>query len=315
MGKKFVIGVFVYLMALLVICPTADAQSQFQRQLNGPSFTCPTPRDPLAQLICDTPALSRFDLYFVETYQALRQQIAEPILQQALRQESLDFGRSVRFTCGIAMSQSPGSRTLMPPSAPPGADSCVLQAYERQRAIWQSRLFGAAAEEAARPLERQIMLQYALQRINLLSTTDTLHGVFGPLTRAAITAWQLSVGRQGTGLLGNIDARDLLQAASDYVDRKADQQKEDQQKSVSLEEQREAAVRRETRRQNLIAKYGDHADDIISGNAQIGMTLEEVHEARGEPARKSSLPPNYEVWVYDRYRVSFTDGKVTHVGQ
>jgi hypothetical protein len=293
----------------MVAPPPNAAQSQFQRQLTGPSFTCPAPRDPLAQLICDTPALSRFDLLFVQTYQALRQQLADPALQQSLRQESLDFGRAVRSSCGIALAQSANSKQPMPPPAPPGAGSCVFQAYQQQRAIWQSRLIGAAAEEAARPLEQQVMLQSALERLKFLSTTDTFDGVFGSLTRAAIIAWQSSNGRETTGLLGNTDARELTQAAANYVETK-----EDQPKAQSVDEQREATVKREARRQELVAKYGDHADAIIAGNAQIGMTQEEVLEAKGAPTRKSALPPNSEVWVYDNYRVAFTDGKVTHAG-
>src|SRR5258708_1469645 len=176
MGKKWGSGVVVSLIASLPACPPAGAQNQFQRQLTGPSFTCPVPRDPLAQLICETPALSRFDLLFVQTYQALRQQVAEQGLQQSVRQESLDFGRAVRVNCGIALAQSANSKQPMPPSAPPGAGDCVLQAYEQQRAIWRSRLIGVAAEEAARPLNQQIMLQTALQHIRYLSTTDTFDG-------------------------------------------------------------------------------------------------------------------------------------------
>jgi hypothetical protein len=33
----------------------------------GPSFTCPTPRDPLGELICGSPMLARRDLQFVQT--------------------------------------------------------------------------------------------------------------------------------------------------------------------------------------------------------------------------------------------------------
>ena len=86
------------------------------------------------------------------------------------------------------------------------------------------------------------------------------------------------------------------------------------QRAISLEDQRASAVQRQTRRQDLVAKYGDRAEAIIAGNAQIGMTQEEVLEAKGAPTRKSPIPPDYEVWVYDNYRVAFTDGKVTHAG-
>jgi peptidoglycan hydrolase-like protein with peptidoglycan-binding domain len=316
-GKKRELGVIVCLTVLLLLCTSAYAQVQFQRQVPGPSFPCPTPRDPLAQLICDTPELSRFDLVFVQTYQALRQQLADPLLQQSLRKETLDFGRAVRFSCGIALAQSENSNLPPPPPAPSGASFCVLQAYQRQRTMWASRLTGAAAEEAARSIERQVMLQNALTRLKYLSATESFDGVFGTLTRSAITSWQLATGREATGLLGNTDAQGLMQAASDYV-----ATNNDPQPLPSLEDQKAAAVQREikrqdlvVRRQNLAAKYGDVADAIIAGIAQIGMTPEMVIEARGTPIKKITLPPNYEIWVYNQYRVAFTDGKVTHVGQ
>src|SRR4051812_14094697 len=86
----------VGLVAACLLTPPAAAQLSSQSQTTGPSFPCPAPRDPLAQLICDTPALSRLDLAFVQTYQALRQQAADPIAQQAVRQEAVDLGVSVR---------------------------------------------------------------------------------------------------------------------------------------------------------------------------------------------------------------------------
>src|SRR5271166_5718155 len=115
-------------VAAELLGPIAHAQNQFQPQVTGPSFPCPAPRDPLAQLICDTPALARIDLAFVQTYQALRQQLSEPVPQQALRQESVDFGLAVRSTCGIALAQSANSKAPLPPPAPPGAGSCVMPA-------------------------------------------------------------------------------------------------------------------------------------------------------------------------------------------
>ena len=76
------------------------------------------------------------------------------------------------------------------------------------------RLTGIAAEEAAMSIEARAQLQSALQQMDLLTTTDPLTGVFGPLTRAAISQWQASTGRPVTGLLGDTDARDLPRAAS-----------------------------------------------------------------------------------------------------
>jgi hypothetical protein len=295
------------ILATVCLDPNAHAQSSPPSQITGPSFPCPSPRDPLAQLICENPPLSRLDLAFVQTYQSLRQQLVEPAQQLALRQESVDFGLAVRSTCGIALAQSANSKAPLPPAAPPWATGCVIQAYERQRAIWQSNLTGAAAEEAARPIEQQIALQGALQTLKFLAPNDPLDGVFGGATRAAIIAWQNSAGRETSGLLGNSDARILLQASSDAVIA-------DQQNKRRLEEQKKAAERRDARLQELRTRYGAHAEAIIDGEVQLGMTKQEVLEARGNPTRQDSLPPNYELWVYSPGRIAFTDQKVTHVG-
>src|SRR5689334_18168399 len=96
----------------------------------GPSFPCPTPQDPLAQLICASPDLSRTDLAFVQVYQAYRQSLT-PEGQKALRADSVEFGASVRRECGIAKPQAiPNAPT--PPPAPVEAAACVAKAYERQ---------------------------------------------------------------------------------------------------------------------------------------------------------------------------------------
>jgi hypothetical protein len=292
-------------LVLAVVDAASRAQTNVQAHIPGPSFSCPKPRDALAQLVCDTPALARFDLWFAETYQALRQQLDTPQQQTALRQEAVDFDRGVREACGVPPPQ-PASGPP-PPLVPPWASGCVLQAYQRQQTLWSMRLTGIAAEEAAMPIEARAQLQSALQQMDLLTTTDPLTGVFGPLTRAAISQWQASSGRPVTGLLGNTDARDLPRAASDLLIAK----------QIQIQQQMERRLAEQTaeRRRTLIAKYGDHADAILAGIAQIGMLPEEVIAAKGDPRDKLTIPPGYEIWVYDNTRVSFTDGKVTHVGQ
>jgi hypothetical protein len=122
----------LFLLAVHPSPTVADVASG--NQVTGPSFPCPAQRDPLAQLICETPALWRADLAYVQTYQALRQQL-EPGGQQVLRQESLDFGLSVRSSCGIALAQSANAKGPTPPLAPSGAAACVSQAYERQKVV------------------------------------------------------------------------------------------------------------------------------------------------------------------------------------
>jgi hypothetical protein len=302
-------GIAIGLMGGSLLAVPVTAQPSPQAQITGPSFPCPAPRDPLAQLICATPALSRFDLLFVQTYQALRQQAADPAAQQAVRQEAVDLGLAVRSSCGIAVAQSANSKAPPPPTAPPGASGCVFQAYERQRAIWQSRLSGAAAEEATRSMDQQIKLQSALQQLGFLALADPVDGVFGTATRAAITAWQTSTGRQVTGLLGNSDAQALVQPSPETATPKSDQP------IVALMERpSDVDTVRQARLDELKTRFGQHAEAIIAGDVQMGMTTAEVLEAKGAPLREESFPPNYALWVYDSVRIAFTDGKVTHVG-
>jgi hypothetical protein len=195
-----------YIVAEQIAVSTAPARQ------SGPSFACPSPRDPLAQLICSDPKLSRLDLEFVQVYQALRQQVGEAG-QQQVRREAVEFGLFVRRSCGIALAQSADSKAPPLPAAPPTAASCVLQAYSQRKSLWQARLNGPAAEEASRPFEQQVALQAALQRLKFLPETATTDGLFGPATRAAISAWQNASGRTPNGLLADADAAALEESA------------------------------------------------------------------------------------------------------
>ncbi len=185
--------------------------SQTVPQVAGPSFPCPAPRDPLAQLICSAPDLARLELTFVQSYQALRQQ-AGPAGQQAVRQEAVAFGLATRAACGIGPSLPVGATS---PQPAPEAVPCVAQTYRRQKAAWDARLTGAAAEEAARMPEQQAALQLQLHRLRYIPDTDAIDGVFGSDTRAAIAAWQQASGREASGLLGNADAQALMRSTDD----------------------------------------------------------------------------------------------------
>jgi len=176
----------------------------------APSFPCPTPRDPLGQLICESPSLSRSDLAFVQTYQALRQQ-SSPDQQVALRNDAARFGRAVRTACGIG--QPVGPNEPVPENPPPKAAACVAREYAQQRAAWAARLQGAAAEEAKRSLTQQIALQKDLQIIGLLPNNEPANGVYGNATRAAIMAFQQTMGLSATGLMGDEMAGALMHEA------------------------------------------------------------------------------------------------------
>ena len=188
--------------------PTQSAPSA-NPPVVGPSFPCPQPHDPLAQLFCTVPDLARLDLVFVQTYQALRQQLT-PAGQTALRREAVEFGLAVRADCGIAGAETDSPSAPFPPAAPPEAVPCVAHEYIAQRAKWAARLTGAAAEEANRSLEQQAILQSKLQHLGFLPPTEKVDAVFGTDTRAAIEAWQAARGLPVTGLLSDHDATLLL---------------------------------------------------------------------------------------------------------
>jgi hypothetical protein len=168
----------------------------------GPSFDCSAVSTPLASLICASPELSRIDLEFVQAYYALRQQVGQPSWQ-ALKLEAIAFQERTMQRCGI------------PPSGPaPANDStmitCVRLAYEWQRDNWRSRLTGAAAEEASRPIDEHLALQRDLQALGFLPANEKVDAVYGDATRAAIAAWQTARGLPVTGFLSHPDAARLL---------------------------------------------------------------------------------------------------------
>jgi uncharacterized protein len=166
----------------------------------GPSFKCAPGQDPLAQIICSDSGLSQVDLLFVQSYQALRNQLDQGG-QEALRLEASDFHNSVLQDCGIP-------RTGLVPQPDRSLD-CVKPRYLSQRALWLSRLTGPAVEEANRPIGEHLALQQKLQDLGFLLTTAEVDGVYGPATRAAISAWQIAQASPATGFLSNADADSL----------------------------------------------------------------------------------------------------------
>src|SRR5215472_14988186 len=109
------------------ISGTAHAQT-------GASFKCPSPRDPLGQLICSSPDLSQADLWYVQAYQALRAQL-DPDGQKKLREEADTFNQTVRSECGIGAVNS--GKTASPTAIP-----CVRQHLLSQRDVLAGRLTG-----------------------------------------------------------------------------------------------------------------------------------------------------------------------------
>jgi peptidoglycan hydrolase-like protein with peptidoglycan-binding domain len=171
----------------------------------GPSFDCHAAQQPLAQLLCSDPGLSRTDLRFTQAYFALLKQVGEAGKRE-LKQEDLQFLEAVQRQCGI-----PASGQAAPQSE--ASRNCVKSAYEAQRAVWVLRLTPPFAEEANRPIERHVALQSLLQQLGFLPADAAIDGVYGAGTRDAISKWQSAHGRNIIGVLPDSDAQALEQQA------------------------------------------------------------------------------------------------------
>jgi uncharacterized protein YecT (DUF1311 family) len=167
----------------------------------GPSFDCHSAQQPLAQMLCSDPDLSRTDLRFAQAYFALLKQVGDAGKAQ-LKQEDLQFLDAVQRQCGV-----PSTGQALPKSE--ASRNCVKNAYEAQRTLWVLRLTPPFSEEANRPIERHIALQRSLQQLGFLPADAAMDGVYGAGTRDAISKWQSAQGRSVTGVLGDADAKPL----------------------------------------------------------------------------------------------------------
>ncbi|MGH7079249.1 MAG: peptidoglycan-binding protein [Acetobacteraceae bacterium] len=172
----------------------------------GPSFDCKKAAEPLAQVICASPALSKLDLEFAQAYFALRQQVG-PDGQSAAVQEAIDFTAGVVQTCQLPNSGPP-------PPASPSLVACIEGEYQRRRDAWITLLSEPAKEEATRPVEQHIALQQDLQTLGFLPASARIDGVYGAETRTAIVAWQQAQGESPTGFLDDADAAILARSAT-----------------------------------------------------------------------------------------------------
>lgn len=172
----------------------------------GPSYPCvSTEKDTLAILICSDQILSRAELELVQTYYAMRQKAGVSGLG-ALKSELLSFLATTRQDCNIpAASVKDGVAHIAPT-----ATQCVSSAFMEKRTAWMQSLSGEAAEEAARPAEQNIALQRRLQALGFLPMSAEIDGIFGTLTREALTTWQRVTGRAETGFFGDNDAAALV---------------------------------------------------------------------------------------------------------
>jgi len=180
-------------IAATVFLSVAHAQAPQKRI--GPSFDCSAPAvggQPLAQIICSSDEVARAELAYVMAYQALRQN-ADSNGQRILKAEADATARDMNYRC--ILRKSSGSNL-------PALDeeiSCLKRLFDLERASFLERLQGDALEEARLTPEQAIAIQQGLKEKGLLANDALVDGVFGPITRAAITNWQRSAGLRETG--------------------------------------------------------------------------------------------------------------------
>lgn len=161
----------------------------------GPSFDCGTKAvstQPLAQMICVSPELSLWELGYVIAYQAVRES-ASPVGKKAMVDEANALVVEMNADCGLPAA----GRIQQPPT--PAEVACIRGKFSAARASLIGRATGLAKDEAILVPSETIAIQTALQSQNHLPATATLDGVFGPMTRTAITSWQRESGERETG--------------------------------------------------------------------------------------------------------------------
>jgi S1-C subfamily serine protease len=178
--------------------PTAQDQPRYGARRPdqvGPSFDCgakPVATQPLAQMICKSRELAYTELSYVIAYQALRE-ASTPAERKGMVDEANGLVNGIIDQCSIAKSG-------VLPGAPTDANvQCVKAHFTRQRVELISRAAGPARDEAILDPPETIAIQRALQGKSYLPASAEIDGVFGPVTRQAIAAWQKDNRLQETG--------------------------------------------------------------------------------------------------------------------
>jgi len=175
----------------------------------GRSYNCMAPavqKQPLAQLICAGPAVSKAELSYVIAYSALRQTSSDSE-RTTMHAEADAFTRRMTDECGIQPTGYLGGRV---PTAT--ETSCLLDQFSAERGRLFMRLYGEAREEAQLTPEQTMTIQMLLKNKGFLAANEAVDGVFGPTTRSAIGDWQRSVGQRATGF-GSAAMLDQLQSS------------------------------------------------------------------------------------------------------
>jgi S1-C subfamily serine protease len=161
----------------------------------GPSFDCGTKAvvtQPLAQMICANKELAYWELSYVIAYQALKE-TATANERKNMVSEANDLVIRLNEQCSIpktgAIQRGPADQEI----------NCIKSLFQEERRRLLERATGAVREEAQLGPNDTIAIQKALQEQSYLSSGDVIDGVFGPVTRTALSSWQRDHGFRDTG--------------------------------------------------------------------------------------------------------------------
>lgn len=170
--------------------------------IDGPSFNCSQGvRNSLAAILCTNPEAAQADWDLSTAYWA----------SFADTQDEKRFSESVYQRCALPRIETEQQRTV-PMSTPQAVTEhhvrCVITAFNNRAAVLRGRLKGDALTESTLTPNRHFDIQVALARKGFLQQRvrgyiATPDGLFGPNTRAALKAFQRSIGADETGFLSS----------------------------------------------------------------------------------------------------------------
>jgi len=178
-----------------VSSPSSSVASPGSPIAMGPSFDCGTKavsEQPLAQMICASRELAYRELSYVIAYQALKE-ASSPDQRKTMVAEANALVVAMNDRCNLpttgALRRSPTEQEV----------GCIGALFQQDRAALVERTTGVARDEAVLEPVDTFAIQKALQAQSYLSRSDTVDGVFGPVTRKAISAWQRDNGIRESG--------------------------------------------------------------------------------------------------------------------
>jgi peptidoglycan hydrolase-like protein with peptidoglycan-binding domain len=243
--------------------------------VDGPSFDCTQGvNSALATILCSAPEAARADWDLVSAYwafstddrdqrafsQSMNERCALPQLNTAEEAFAQELGRTIW-----------GHRLPVPGPQPITQNHvrCVITAFHNQAAMLRSKLKGdALAESNLRPEELKeiqvALIEKGFLRKRFQNYAMTPDGKFGPNTRSAIKDFQRSIGARDTGVLSDIQRRELLESPQEREARKDRAEAEARARQDALDAQRRAeeqAKRDEDKRAEAEARARKEALD------------------------------------------------------